>query len=66
MGGFMTLMNSLPLPSNNCCAQCGKLIRDPDWMETSGDRVMFVWRCSACDYEFETIAIYPARQPLAA
>jgi rubredoxin len=60
----MTLMNSLPVPTNNRCAQCGHIIGEPDWMETNGDdRVMFVWRCTACDYEFETIAVYSTKQP---
>jgi hypothetical protein len=65
----MVLLNSLQVPTNNHCAQCAQTIREPEWMETSGNKVMFVWRCTACDYEFETTAIYPPQEqqaPLAA
>lgn len=62
----MVLMNSLPLPTNNRCLQCSAIIREPEWVEMSGARVDYVWRCAACGYEFETMAIYSSQRPLAA
>ena len=57
------------LPHNNPCAQCGRLIAFPDWVETSAGRVAYLWQCRACDYRFEAVAIFDERemeQPLAA
>lgn len=57
------------VPHDSPCAQCGKPISHPIWSEPGERCVTYVWACHACDYEFTTIAIYPARQeeqPLAA
>jgi hypothetical protein len=58
------------LPRGNPCAQCGKPIASPDWVEQAQDRVSYLWTCRACNYRFEAIAIYDPKQaeqePLAA
>ena len=57
------------VPHNNPCAQCGKPIAQPEWSESGDGCMTYVWACHACDYEFTTIAIYPAhreQRPLAA
>ena len=46
------------LPRENPCAQCGKPIAAPDWVESSPGRVSYLWTCRACGYRFEAIAIY--------
>ncbi|MGY3607850.1 MULTISPECIES: hypothetical protein [unclassified Bradyrhizobium] len=66
----MTHFDSADLPRGNPCAQCGKPIAKPDWVEQDGGRIFYLWHCRACDYRFEAIAIYPEhgseRAPLAA
>ena len=47
------------LPRENPCAQCGKPITVPDWVEQSAGRTAYLWYCRACDYRFVAIAIYP-------
>ncbi len=58
------------MPRENPCAQCGKPIALPDWIESGPDRVAYLWRCRACGYKFEAIAFFDERnadrQPLAA
>jgi hypothetical protein len=59
------------LPRGNPCAQCGKPIASPDWVEEQGQgRISYLWSCRACNYRFEAIAIIDERQaevePLAA
>jgi hypothetical protein len=56
------------VPHDSPCAQCGKPIDKPVWSEPGERCVTYVWACTACDYEFTTIAIYSKReeQPLAA
>jgi hypothetical protein len=59
------------LPHGNPCAQCGKPIAFPDWVESSSNRTSYLWHCRACDYTFEAMAIFDERQssehqPLAA
>jgi hypothetical protein len=48
------------LPHGNPCAQCGKPIAAPDWIETGpGPReISYLWYCRACDYRFEAVAIF--------
>ena len=57
-------------PRGNPCAQCGKPIAFPDWVESCSNRTSYLWHCSACDYTFEAMAIFEereqARTPLAA
>ena len=57
------------LPKQNPCAQCGKPIAMPEWIEpASSGRTAYLWHCWSCDYRFEAIAIFDEReeQPLAA
>ncbi len=58
------------LPRGNPCAQCGKPIALPDWVEQGQGRISYLRSCRACDYRFEAIAIFDERQvepePLAA
>ncbi|WP_454620495.1 hypothetical protein [Bradyrhizobium cenepequi] len=66
----MTHFDSADLPRGNPCAQCGKPITKPDWVEQDVGRTFYLWHCRACDYRFEAIAIYPEphseQAPLAA
>jgi rubredoxin len=58
------------IPHDNPCAQCGTSIAAPDWIEPGRGRVSYLWRCRACGYRFEAIAIFDQaeaeRRPLAA
>ena len=58
------------MPRQNPCAQCGKPIALPEWVESSDGRICYLWHCWACDYRFEAIAFFDAgrtdRQPIAA
>lgn len=37
------------------CAQCGEMVRRPEWSEYCGEReVRHLWTCEACGYTFET------------
>ncbi len=46
------------LPRENPCAQCGRLISFPEWVETEPGRAFYLWRCMACDYRFEAVAYF--------
>jgi hypothetical protein len=46
------------VPMQNPCAQCGRPIAVPDWVEEQEDRIVYLWRCYACDYRFEAIAFF--------
>ena len=58
------------LPRGNPCAQCGRLISIPEWIEADTNRTSYLWHCYACDYRFEAVAVFdgsqPDQQPLAA
>ena len=58
------------MPRGNPCAQCGKPIASPDWVEQGDGRISYLWTCRSCDYRFEAIAILDTRvvelEPLAA
>jgi ribosomal protein L37AE/L43A len=58
------------MPRQNPCAQCGKPIAAPDWIEAGPRTVSYLWYCRACDYRFEVIAYFNEsetnREPLAA
>ena len=54
----MARFDSGYLPRENPCAQCGRPIARPDWIESNAGRTSFLWYCRACDYRFEAIAIY--------
>jgi hypothetical protein len=51
------------LPHENPCAQCGKPISAPDWIENGPRRISYLWYCRACDYRFEAVAFYDASHP---
>jgi rubredoxin len=46
------------LPRENPCAQCGRSIALPEWVEAEPGRTFYLWRCMACDYRFESIAYF--------
>jgi hypothetical protein len=48
------------LPHGNPCAQCGKPIAAPDWIETGPGpkEISYLWYCRACDYRFEAVAFF--------
>jgi hypothetical protein len=46
------------LPHENPCAQCGKPIAAPDWIENGPRRVSYLWHCQVCDYRFEAVAFF--------
>jgi ribosomal protein L37AE/L43A len=50
------------LPRGNPCAQCGKPIAIPEWVETEPDRAFYLWQCRACDYRFEAVAYFDAAE----
>ena len=57
------------MPTQNPCAQCGKPIALPDWVESGSGRKSYLWRCRACGYKFEAIAFFDEQndqRPLAA
>jgi ribosomal protein L37AE/L43A len=51
------------LPQGNPCAQCGKPIAAPDWVEAGPRRVSYLWQCRACDYQFEAVAFFDEAEP---
>jgi len=50
------------LPRGNPCAQCGRPIAAPDWIESGPRRVSYLWQCRACDYRFEAVAFFDESQ----
>ncbi|WP_159010591.1 hypothetical protein [Bradyrhizobium sp. S69] len=54
------------VPRENPCAQCGRPISIPEWIEAGQRRTSYLWHCFACDYRFEAVAFEPAQEPLAA
>ena len=55
----MARAESRYLPKQNPCAQCGKPIAMPEWIEpTSAGRTAYLWHCWACDYRFEAVAVF--------
>jgi hypothetical protein len=59
----MTRMNFGNAPRGNPCAQCGKPIATPEWIENGPDRISYLWHCFACDYQFEAVAFFEERDP---
>jgi hypothetical protein len=66
----MARINFGDLPNRNPCAQCGKPIAAPEWIEQSDPhRTIYLWHCWACDYRFEAVAYFDepeSASPLAA
>jgi hypothetical protein len=56
------------MPRGNPCAQCGKPIAAPEWIESGPRRISYLWYCRACDYRFEAVAFFDESnsEPLAA
>ena len=58
------------MPRGNPCAQCGKPIVAPEWIESGPRRISYLWHCWACDYRFEAVAFFDEAnsesEPLAA
>ena len=50
------------LPRKNPCAQCGRSIELPEWVEHEPGRTFYLWRCMACDYHFESVAYFEAQE----
>jgi formamidopyrimidine-DNA glycosylase len=46
------------VPQGNPCAQCGKPIGAPEWIESGPRCTWYLWHCRACDYQFEAMAIF--------
>jgi hypothetical protein len=46
------------IPRQNPCAQCGLPIPAPDWIEPGRGRISYLWKCGACGYRFEAVAIF--------
>jgi hypothetical protein len=66
----MAKLNFAKLPQGNPCAQCGKPIATPEWIENGPGRTSYLWHCWACDYQFEAVAFFEDQdgrsEPLAA
>jgi len=50
------------LPHSNPCAQCGKPIATPEWIESAPNRTAYLWHCFACDYRFEAVAFFEEQE----
>ncbi len=48
-------------PRCNPCAQCGKPIAAPEWVEEDSRSRSYLWHCEACDYKFEAMAFFKRR-----
>jgi hypothetical protein len=59
----MAKINFGYLPRENPCAQCGKPIAAPDWIEGGPRRTSYLWHCRACGYRFEAVAFFDEAQP---
>jgi hypothetical protein len=58
----MASMDLGSLPFGNPCAQCGKPIAAPEWIESEPGHTAYLWHCWACDYRFEAVAYYDDAQ----
>lgn len=57
-GSAMARLDFGYLPRGNPCAQCGKPIATPEWIESGPHRTSYLWHCWACDYQFEADAFF--------
>jgi hypothetical protein len=46
------------LPHGNPCAQCGKPIAVPEWVEAGPHTTSYLWHCRDCGYQFEAVAFF--------
>ena len=46
------------LPRGNPCAQCGRPISMPEWIESNPQSTAYLWHCHACDFRFEAVAYF--------
>ena len=46
------------VPHQNPCAQCGRPIMAPAWIEAGSRRMSYLWVCSACNYRFAAVAFF--------
>ena len=56
-------VDSSDTPRGNPCAQCGRPISMPEWIESGDRRTCYLWHCYACDYRFEAVAFFDDAQP---
>jgi hypothetical protein len=54
----MARLNFVGSPRRNPCAQCGRPISMPEWIEDGPQRTAYLWHCHACDYRFEAVAYF--------
>jgi hypothetical protein len=54
----MARLNFIDSPRRNPCAQCGRPISMPEWIEDGPQRTAYLWHCHACDYRFEAVAYF--------
>ena len=59
----MARIDSGYLPHKNPCAQCGRPIAAPEWIEAGPRSTAYLWHCWACDYRFEAVAFFNDQQP---
>ena len=57
----MTRPGLRDMPKQNPCAQCGKPIAVPEWVEAEAGRTFYLWRCRVCDYSFEAVAYFDSQ-----
>lgn len=50
------------LPKNKFCPSCEAPITAPQWSESERNWIHFVWKCTTCDHQFKTTAIYDLLQ----
>jgi hypothetical protein len=58
----MARIGSSTLPRGNPCAQCGKPIAIPEWVEAGPGRTSYLWQCRVCGYRFEAVAFFDDSQ----
>ena len=60
--------DSVDLPRGNPCAQCGRPISMPEWIEDGPQCTAYLWHCHACDYRYEAVAYFEeaGEEPIAA
>ncbi|MEA2829385.1 MAG: hypothetical protein QOF22_133 [Bradyrhizobium sp.] len=60
----MVRVDHTRLPYENPCAQCGRPIAAPEWIEETGrHHISYLWYCQACDYRFEAEAFFDDPPP---